>query len=143
MSLIHVFLFRSQCIGRINKPQILEPACDTSNTLKSDDFGRGLVSLDKASMDIWSLPQVRIQGCRVLLSLNYLLPFYPLPKKIPSFERKTWRKWFLSWKNGRIWNLLIFIIYIFMQDDHYIYSYVWANRRDVREALHIDEVCSS
>ncbi|KAL7599229.1 hypothetical protein Lser_V15G24412 [Lactuca serriola] len=77
-----------KCIGRINKPQILEPACDTSNTLKSDHFGRGLVSLDKASMDIWSLPQVRIQGCR---------------------------------------------------DDHYIYSYVWANRRDVREALHIDE----
>ncbi|CAI9287015.1 unnamed protein product [Lactuca saligna] len=77
-----------KCIGRINKPQILEPACDTSNTIKSYHFRRGLVSLHNASMDIWSLPQVRIQGCR---------------------------------------------------DDHYIYSYVWANRRDVREALHIDE----
>ncbi|XP_023764750.1 serine carboxypeptidase-like 17 isoform X1 [Lactuca sativa] len=77
-----------KCIGRINKPQILEPACDTSNTLKYDLFGRKLRSLDKASMDMWSLTQVQIQGCR---------------------------------------------------DDHYLFSYVWANRRDVREALHIDE----
>ncbi|XP_052620310.1 serine carboxypeptidase-like 10 isoform X3 [Lactuca sativa] len=29
------------------------------------------------------------------------------------------------------------------RDDNYVYSSIWANRRDVQEALHIPEVCSS
>ncbi|XP_076900686.1 serine carboxypeptidase-like 13 [Bidens hawaiensis] len=60
-----------KCLERINTGQILEPYCDTSNTLK-----------------LWSLPQVQKQWCR---------------------------------------------------DDNHLYSYVWANNRDVREALHIRE----
>lgn len=35
-----------------------------------------------------------------------------------------------------------FFFYLW-QDDNYVYSSIWANRRDVQEALHIPEVCSS
>ncbi|KAI7733876.1 hypothetical protein M8C21_013932, partial [Ambrosia artemisiifolia] len=77
-----------KCIGRIRSPQILEPYCDDSNTLKFYLSRRGLGTLDKIFMDTWSLPQVQKQSCR---------------------------------------------------DDNYLYSYVWANNRDVREALHVHE----
>ncbi|PWA62138.1 sinapoylglucose 1 [Artemisia annua] len=78
-----------KCLGRIRKPQILEPYCETTDTLTSDLYRRGLGDLDEASVDIWSLlPQVQTQWCR---------------------------------------------------DDNYLYSSVWANSKDVREALHIRE----
>ncbi|CAI9285013.1 unnamed protein product [Lactuca saligna] len=84
----HYLQVVEKCLERIRKAHILEPFCDTLNTLKSDLFSRGLRSLDKTSMDIWSLSQLQIQGCR---------------------------------------------------EDNYLYSYTWANRKDVREALNIHE----
>ncbi|PWA70376.1 serine carboxypeptidase-like 18 [Artemisia annua] len=78
-----------KCLGRIRLPHILEPYCETTDTLTSDLYRRGLGDLDEASVDIWSLlPQVQTQWCR---------------------------------------------------DDNYLYSSVWANSKDVREALHIRE----
>ncbi|CAH1427318.1 unnamed protein product [Lactuca virosa] len=78
-----------KCLERIRKAHILEPFCDTLNALRSDLFRRRLRFLDNTSMDIWSLPQLHIQGCR---------------------------------------------------EDNYLYSYTWANRKDVREALDIREL---
>ncbi|KAI3789093.1 hypothetical protein L2E82_01880 [Cichorium intybus] len=72
-----------KCIGRIYQPQILEPICDTSYTLKSD--------LLRGGLSIWSLPQVWRQWCRVLLSLNHMLPFsYP---QLFSFIREKHGKY--------------------------------------------------
>ncbi|KAI3690225.1 hypothetical protein L2E82_48201 [Cichorium intybus] len=84
---IHYLQVVDKCLGRIRKPQILEPFCDTSNALKSDLFRRGLRSFVKTPLDMWLLPQPQ-KGCR---------------------------------------------------DDNYLYSYTWANSRDVREALNIRE----
>ncbi|KAL7597513.1 hypothetical protein Lser_V15G22916 [Lactuca serriola] len=85
---IHDLQVVDKCLERIRKPHILEPFCDTFNALKSDLFRRVLRSLEKTPNDMWSLPQLQIQGCRA---------------------------------------------------DNYLYSYTWANSRNVRKALHIHE----
>lgn len=39
---------------------------------------------------------------------------------------------------------MIFVFHVYLlQDDNYVFSSVWANNREVREALHIREVYSS
>lgn len=80
-----------KCLERINKEYILDPLCDTSNTLKNSHlFKRVLKSLDNTSMTNWLLPRVQRQRCRVYHEDNPLIN-------------------------------------------------IWANRKDVREALHIPE----
>ncbi|KAI3524072.1 hypothetical protein L1887_02707 [Cichorium endivia] len=85
---IHDLHVVDKCLEGINPEHVLEPYCDTSITLKSSLIGRGLSSLEKTSMEFWSLPHVQMQGC---------------------------------------------------QDAKSMYADAWANRRDVREALHIRE----
>lgn len=69
MECIHDLQVVDKCLERIYTSQILEPFCDTSNALNSRTFRRGLTALDNTSVDIWPLPQLHMQSCRVLLSL--------------------------------------------------------------------------
>ncbi|KAI3690227.1 hypothetical protein L2E82_48203 [Cichorium intybus] len=69
---IHDLQVVDKCLERIRKSHILEPFCDTLNSLKSDLFRRGLRSLEETTVDILSAPQFQIQGCR---DDNYLYSY--------------------------------------------------------------------
>ncbi|KAI7741616.1 hypothetical protein M8C21_024041, partial [Ambrosia artemisiifolia] len=76
---IHDLEVVDKCLERINTAQILEPSCDTANTLKFDPFKRGLKALEKMSMDMLSLPRVPKQWCRVFTSImddNHIYSYY-------------------------------------------------------------------
>nr|XP_043624828.1 serine carboxypeptidase-like 13 isoform X1 [Erigeron canadensis]XP_043624829.1 serine carboxypeptidase-like 13 isoform X1 [Erigeron canadensis]XP_043624830.1 serine carboxypeptidase-like 13 isoform X1 [Erigeron canadensis] len=85
---IHALQAVDKCLERINSAQILEPVCDTSNTVRSNLSRRELRVFDKTSLDARLVPQVQKRWCR---------------------------------------------------DDKDEYTAAWANRKDVREALHIHE----
>ncbi|CAI9285636.1 unnamed protein product [Lactuca saligna] len=85
---IHDLQVVHKCVERINVYNMIEPVCDPLNTSKSKLLRRGLRSLDKTSIDIWSSDDVQTQ-------------------------------WDCNSKSA--------------------YTEAWANRKDVKEALHVSE----